>query len=266
MFKILFCIFILSLFINYSYQDKDSNIQDNQTMLYGCYRLLRIRLKEDKDFLYDYISSYSKLPNVGKTAITSKTTEELNELIKSNIVATCYTEISLMKAAELKNNLDNRINPFTKDNKYLLSLEAFQKNFENNGKNNKFSSLLSKIDNLTSSLADKIEAKSEISNSNKIFDSTIKDVLVNNFNKKKKTNKYENKESNDDLYLDSMEYSNLNLNFFGYNLNDPYIKKTLGTILLILIFLGIFVSYKVVSYKEVKISNKQRKKNKNKQD
>ena len=261
--KSIFIISSVLLILNSFIYSKTPEIEDQETKLYSCYRLIRIRIKEDKDFLFDYVNSYVKLPNVGKETIKSKSVEELTSLVKDNLIVTCFNEISLLKAAELRNNLDNRINPFTKENKDLISVEVFNTKFHSNA-NSKFSKVLEQTNSIASNISENEEFKNEISNFDKSFPSKLSEVLSNDFNKRKNTNN-DNKKSNteEDLYLDQSDYSNLNLNVFGYNLNDPFIKNTIGAGLLVLIFFGIFWSYKLVSYKEqVKVSNKQKKKEK----
>ena len=58
--------------------------------------------------------------------------------------------------------------------------------------------------------------------------------------------------------------SSFNLNLLGYDLNDPKIKNTLGFILLSLIFVGIYISYKTVLSKGKDNSNLPKKSKKEK--
>lgn len=258
--KVLYLVTLINIFwISSVFTKEDENAkEDKKSRLYSCLRLANIMIQEDKDYL----------PLFNKEIITNfktKTFDELFEELKDKILLTCYTDVSAIKSAELISSNTKAINPFTKENKSLLSPNTFKDRFYESGSLNikAYNKHLEKMREVYSLLLDELlvfEEKVATFLDYISYDSQKKDSLYRKKSKKPYSSNSEEKSrrnENDggEEYLDDSSYSNLNLNLLGYNLNDPKIKNTLGLFLLVLVFIGIYLSYRTVVKKGSQISN-----------
>lgn len=255
----LLCILTFSLILNISASDAESAAEDRKIKLASCVKLLNIRITEDKDFIEEAVKAF--VPKFRETSF-----DVVFETIKKNLLVGCFSEISLIKAADINNLPVLKVNPFTKENKALLNFDRFNEKF--NEDKEKFDKTL-KLVNHTGLLL-----IAEIGKLEENIATTI-DPLISRKNKKnsehisKSTNKEQYEEPREERqnqqqagseYLDESEYSNLNLNIFGYNLNSPFIRNTFGFSLLGLVILGLYLSYKAVTKEEPKPTKKKNKK------
>jgi hypothetical protein len=214
-------------------------------------------IQEDKDYL----------PTFNKDSVTNfktKSFDEIFEELRDNILLTCYIDISAIKSAELISANSKAINPFTKENKSLLSALTFKERFYESGSlelksYNKHLNKMKELYSLLTAELNVFEEKIATFLDNITHEKQKKDSVNRKKSKKPYSSSEENTRKNDneggDEYLDDSSYSNLNLNLLGYNLNDPKIKNTIGLFLLGLVCLGIYLSYRTVIKKGNEITN-----------
>lgn len=254
--KFLYLVTLINVFLLSSVIAKeDENAkEDKKSRLYSCLRLANIMIQEDKDYL----------PMINKELITNfktKSFDELFEELKDKVLLTCYTEISAIKSAELISSKTKAINPFTKENKALLSPDTFKAMFyESDTLNTKtYNKHLEKMKDIYSLLLQEILAFEEKIATFLDFICSDSQKVDSLYRKKSKrpytTRSEENKKRSEEEGEKESSRSTLNLNLFGYDLNDPKIKNTLGVALLVLIFVGIFFSYRVVVKKGSEVTN-----------
>lgn len=260
---------------------EDEQFRENEKLirLNSCIKLINIMIKEDKDYLpFAFKTFFSDAKSSRKYSF-----DQIYISMKDNILQGCYSEMSIIKAAELTNLNVRAVNPFTKENKKLTSPEFFKEKYPNlvpgdeeneRLKESEYSKDYKKMNSLIVSKVVEIKELPALeetiatfvdSNTNGIqkeystylSKSKIKDRKEN---QNRKAN--DNYEGGSDAYLDESEYSNLNLSIFGVNLTDPKIKNTLGLFLLFLVFVGIYLSYRAVRKTEPSGEKKKKKKNK----
>jgi len=105
-----------------SAEDENYKEQEKLTRLNSCVKLINIMIKEDKDYLDYVFKTFFTSPK----AAQKKSYDSIFVSIKENILQICYSEISIIKSAELMNLNVRAINPFTKENKKLISPEEFK--------------------------------------------------------------------------------------------------------------------------------------------
>lgn len=255
-----FLIILSLIFLAKQNEEVDESIINR---LNACTRIASIMIKEDKDFL-DVIT---------KKAFTKFRDEKYDDIylqVRENTVLGCFKTVSLIKTAELLNVKDNKINPFTKENKALLSLTTLFDLYLDSSEERVYSSLKNKEKytkdlNLLKKYYEKAENSaaydqkliayldlktSKNQKAGSVYTKFVSDTKQEQYNQERTEGHSE--------YLDESEYSNLNLNLFGFNLNDPKIKNGLGLSLLIIVVLGLVWSYKIVTYKEEKPKKKKR--------
>lgn len=249
-------------------KEDENNKEDKKSKLFACLKLASIMIQEDKDYLLMAKSAYFQSTKKMKF-------DEIFETMRDNILLTCFSEISIIKSAELINLNPKAVNPFTKDNKRLLSPETFTARYSDNDLLNRekitkdldklkplFESLLQdmlKFEEKIASFVDSITKHSQKEDS-------LHKSKSKNFNENANRNKKDNDYDKESEYLDDNEYSNLNLTLFGINLNNPKIKNTLGVVLLVILFLAIYLSYRAVTKKEALPSKKKKKRNEDKEE
>jgi len=263
-----------------------NNEEDKLTRLSSCIKLSNIMINENNNFLLSTTKSF--FPETHK----EMSFDNLYESLRIRILITCYKQISLLKAAELTNLNVKLINPFKIEYKNLLSYESFKTIYSDVNEKEKMIYDKDKDVNINKNEDDNLKFLIDTENLEKLLSKIQSDKGLNTYeekiasfvdfisNKEQKLNSQyisksrhipndqENKNSNkgqnfgdDDSYLDEMEYSNLNFDFFGVDLMSPKVTNTVGLFLLGLVLYGIYVSYALV-VKTPQISNKKKKKEK----
>ena len=122
----IFIILSLGLLVFFVANKDNSVNEDKKTKLSSCISLIKSMIKEDKDFIPTTIKAF-----VGKLTVESDK-GEITAKISENLSVYCFSEISLLKAAELSNS--KSINPFKKESKELLSYANFADKYNKNSK------------------------------------------------------------------------------------------------------------------------------------
>lgn len=245
-------------------RDDEAAKEARQNRLFSCIKLTNVMIQEDKDYLPMIKDSF--FPNFKKFSF-----DEVFEAMRDNIIYTCFNEISTIKAAELINLSEKHINPFTKENKSLISDETFKSNIKE-----KFGAEIENED-IIKLVKEDPELNKRITKMRSYYDLVFNELLT--FEEKlatfidsvssisqvqdslhKSKSKFVDNARTENYRKLNAEAQGERLDVFGVNLNDPKIKNTLGFSLLGLVILGIFLSYRAVVKKETTEEKPKKKK------
>ena len=222
---------LLVLFVT----NKDNSInEDKKIKLSSCISLIKSMIKEDKSFIPTTIKAF-----VGK--LTEESDKgEITTKISENLSVYCFSEISLLKAAELSNA--KSINPFKKESKELLSHVNFANKYNKNLK------LFEKdLHNYKETLSSLMTVATQLFNEIQYI---VNDLVPKTKQEPKQKVKVESEPEKE-------------INLFGYDLTSPRVKNTLGLSLFIALLVLIYLSYTWISGRNYS-NNKENSKRKQK--
>ena len=116
--KLGFWLVILLAILPFIFLTDPDALQDRKTKLRACLRLLTTTIQDDNSY---FPESLRKLfPNFLEVEY-----QDLYDGMSQNLLLTCFSQISLIKAAEIQNSSIKMLNPFKKENKALTNVDAY---------------------------------------------------------------------------------------------------------------------------------------------
>lgn len=241
-----------------SRQMSDEALADRKRNLLACIKLSKIVLTDDRTYIVD--TTRKLIPQVFKTKY-----DEVFEKVSTGILLSCFSQISMIKAAEITNANPKAVNPYTKENKQLLSVDYYLEKFEANKENfSRQNALYQEV---------KKEVQTEMVAYEELIANGIDPLIGANYKKgsqhsTKRTDRQGSRQEQEETQgenLDEDSYSNLDLSVFGFDFNkmSPGVKNLLGLGMLGLLFGGILLAFNKVLKKEEPVK---KKKNRNKEE